>query len=294
MIDEQPAATPAEGGDVATVEEPQVVNLDAPQTPNAEAETPAGGDLTETDDLDALLDAEQAAETEEVEVEYEGKAYKLPPELKGALLRDVDYRKKTMDLAETRKTVERRELFIQAGEIIRDDHANLAALDRQIKSLENADISGWSQEQIVEGQRHLELLKREAGVAFNEIERKVGAYTEAEKAETAKLRTEAIAEAAKIVPKFNDERRVELEQLGVELGISKEDVESITDANAYKVLHYADIGMKFAKRQSQAAKMKTAQAGNPSARVGGNADAGKPPEAMSMSEYIAARSTGKI
>jgi len=287
MDNEEISAAPVEGGAVP-VDEPQVVNLDKPAEPVQETQE------TPLDDLDALLEAEQATDAEEVEIEYEGKAYKLPPELKDALLRQSDYTKKTMEVAEVRKTVERRESFIRAGEVVRDDHARLMLLDNQVRQLEGADISGWTQEQIAEGQRQLELLKREAGVVVNEMERKVAALSEAEKAETAKLRQEAIAEATKIVPKFTEERRVELEQLGVELGISKEDVESITDANAYKVLHYADIGMKFAKRQSEAAKMKAAQAGTPSARVGGAADAGKPPENMTMAEYIAARNSGKI
>lgn len=287
MDNEEIAAAPVDGGAVP-VDEPQVVNLDKPAEPAQETQE------TPLDDLDALLEAEQATDAEEVEIEYEGKAYKLPPELKDALLRQSDYTKKTMEVAEVRKTVERRESFIRAGEVVRDDHARLMLLDNQVRQLESADISGWTQEQIAEGQRQLELLKREAGVVVNEMERKVAALSEAEKAETAKLRQEAIAEATKIVPKFTEERRVELEQLGVELGISKEDVESITDANAYKVLHYADIGMKFAKRQSEAAKMKAAQAGTPSARVGGAADAGKPPENMTMAEYIAARNSGKI
>lgn len=287
MDNEEISAAPVEGGAVP-VDEPQVVNLDKPAEPVQETQE------TPLDDLDALLEAEQATDAEEVEIEYEGKAYKLPPELKDALLRQSDYTKKTMEVAEVRKTVERRESFIRAGEVVRDDHARLMLLDNQVRQLEGADISGWTQEQIAEGQRQLELLKREAGVVVNEMERKVAALSEAEKAETAKLRQEAIAEATKIVPKFTEERRVELEQLGVELGISKDDVESITDANAYKVLHYADIGMKFAKRQSEAAKMKAAQAGTPSARVGGAADAGKPPENMTMAEYIAARNSGKI
>lgn len=43
------------------------------------------------------------AEPDELEIEYEGNKYKVPKELKDAFLRQQDYTKKTMELAEQRK-----------------------------------------------------------------------------------------------------------------------------------------------------------------------------------------------
>lgn len=285
MENEETAANP-----VDVVEEPQVVNLDA----ETEANTQAEGIETPTDDLDALLEDVQAAETEDVEIEYEGEKFKVAPVLKDAFLRDADYRRKTMDLSEQRKTLETREQFVQSGEAFLQEHAQLIGLDQQIKQLEALDVTGWSQAEIDEGTRRLELLRREAGVVGATIQNKKLQFDAQEKAENAKLRQAAIEQASKIVPKFNEERRTQLENLAVELGVDEGDAKSITDASAYKILHLADIGQKFLARQSSAAKMKTAQAGNPTARLGGMADGGKQATEMSMAEYIAARSAGRI
>jgi hypothetical protein len=53
----------------------------------------------------ALLD-DQTDAPDEVEVEYEGKTYCLPPELRDALLRQADYTRKTQEVAQARKALE--------------------------------------------------------------------------------------------------------------------------------------------------------------------------------------------
>src|SRR4051812_16462419 len=45
-------------------------------------------------------------EPEEIEVQYGGKSYLLPPELKDALLRQADYTRKTQEVAQARKALE--------------------------------------------------------------------------------------------------------------------------------------------------------------------------------------------
>ena len=70
--------------------------VEAPEEDNAEAE----------EETEAQAEEESAETTDEVEeVEFEGKQYKVPKELKPALLRQADYTKKTQELAEYRKQV---------------------------------------------------------------------------------------------------------------------------------------------------------------------------------------------
>ena len=70
--------------------------VEAPEEDNAEAE----------EETEAQAEEESAEATDEVEeVEFEGKQYKVPKELKPALLRQADYTKKTQELAEYRKQV---------------------------------------------------------------------------------------------------------------------------------------------------------------------------------------------
>lgn len=63
---------------------------------------------------EAAEPAEAAPEDDSEEVEFEGKAYKVPKELKPALLRQDDYTKKTQEVATLRKQAEDRIQFAEA------------------------------------------------------------------------------------------------------------------------------------------------------------------------------------
>lgn len=290
---EETAANPAAVVDVQP-EEPQVVNLDALEASETEANTPAEGDDSELDDLEALATEPEATGPDEVEVEYEGETFKVPAKLKDAVLRQADYTKKTTEVANQRREVEQQRELVAAASRSVESIAALTVIDQQIKQLQQVDITGWSQDQINAAELRLLGLQRQAETLTSQITEAQTQQEQHEAAEMAKQRDAAIAEASKSIPKFTDERRTELETLAVELGIDADAIKSITSAAEYKVLHYADIGRKFAQRQSQAAKMKAAQAGNPSARVGGVAQAGKPAEEMTMDEYISARNEGRL
>lgn len=291
---EDTAANPAEPATDARPEEQDIVSLDAPKEQAAEANTPAEGDESTLDDLEELATEPEATGPDEAEVEYEGETFKVPAKLKDAILRQADYTKKTTEVANQRRELEQQREMISAASRSVEGIAALTVIDQQIKQLQQVDISGWSQDQINAAELRLMGLQRQAESLAGQITDAQRQQAEAEAAETAKLREAAIAEASKSIPKFTDQRRTELETLAVELGIPQEFVEQIDSAAQYKILHYADIGRKFAQRQSQAAKMKAAQAGNPSARVGGVAQASKAAEDMSMEEYITARNQGLI
>lgn len=72
--------------------------VEAPEEDTAEAD-----EETEAQAEDESAEAETSEDEEEVE--FEGKQYKVPKELKPALLRQADYTKKTQELAEYRKQV---------------------------------------------------------------------------------------------------------------------------------------------------------------------------------------------
>jgi hypothetical protein len=53
-----------------------------------------------------LRDDQTSEEPEQVEVEYDGKTYLLPLELKDALLRQADYTRKAQEVAESRRRLQ--------------------------------------------------------------------------------------------------------------------------------------------------------------------------------------------
>lgn len=295
-MDTETAANPAGEEVVATVED-GIETLPNP----LEANTPAAGSEPEADPLDDLTKealGSEDANPELVEVEYEGEKFTLPPKLKDALLRQADYTKKTMAVADERKALEseRKSFEAIASQTTEELQASaqLLSLNERIEQLSKTPIAGLSQEQINALRLDLQDLTRQRDGLNHRLQSHFQAKQQRESEEIAKSRDECLKKAATEVPNFNDTRRAELEALAVDLGVSPEDVGAITEVSAYKILHLADIGQKFIERQRNAAKMKAASAGKPATQVGGNADGGKSPEDMSMEEYIAARNAGKI
>jgi hypothetical protein len=68
------------------------------------------------------------------EVEYEGKAYKVPKELKEALLRQSDYTQKTQAVAEQRKAFEERAQMLETRERVLNETFDKAVAVREVQS----------------------------------------------------------------------------------------------------------------------------------------------------------------
>lgn len=298
------AANPADAPIVAPVADSadDIVDLEAQREAQAPAEGSEAKPEPEDDDelaklaLGSVDDAKP--EDELAEVDYEGEKYKVPAPLKEALLRQADYTRKTMELAEQRKSVET--MLKQAEEARNISVAKIEAttqarqLEAEIERLKATPIDGLPQETINALRLDLQAMEAQRATIAGDIQQLAALEAQKETEQFGKLRQECLAAAAKEVPNFTDARRTELETLAAKLGASPDEVAGITEPFAYKVLHFADIGMKYSERQRAAAQMKTAQAGNPAQKVAGRADGGKDAESMSMEEYIAARKSGKL
>lgn len=269
---------------------PEVVDIPntEPTAPETEANDAEGGvETTEQDELDQLV-ALPEGEPEEVEVEYEGKAYKLPPELKDALLRQQDYTKKTMDVAEQRRSIEARAKQLETFETLSKERVtafqNVAKLQAQIQQIEAIPLDGLTQEQINGFRLDLNNLQSEVA-RWENYQQQVAQREQQERSQQfAKAREQAIAQAATRIPNFTNERRAALESLAVEMGATPDDVQNIADPTVYEVLHYADIGRKFVERQRKAATMKAAGQAPPATQLGGKTSNAKNPEQMSPAE----------
>jgi hypothetical protein len=284
------AANPADDG-VVTLSDP--VQEASSQAASEEATVPAGeSDDTLEDLTKAALGETEAKPEDEIEVEYEGETFKLPPKLRDALLRHQDYTRKTMEVAEQRKALEQAQATFKANAaLISQDfeaHTQLGALNLRIQQLKTMDTSYWTDEDIQAGVAELNALQQQA----NGIAQTLQQRNAQRQALTQQERAKALSEAAARVPNFTDQRRQELETLATELGFDPRDVANIASAHEYEVLHYADIGRKFIERQRKAAQMRGAQAGTPATMLGSASSGGKDPADMSEAEYIAWRQAG--
>lgn len=281
------------------------VDLDAPE---ANPETPEQG----TDDLDALAreaSGETEATPEFIEVEIDGRKLKVSsvdgtpvdPELKFGALRDADYRKKTMTLAEERKAYQQEREAFQARANLTGEAAmraqQFSALDAEIRQLSQISISslreqGWTDEQIADAQDHLRQKAAQRSHLANQVQADIARLAEQDRAEFSKAREAAIQQASLDDKALTPERIDYLEKFATDMGVDADDAKSITDPVAYKLLHLADVGAKFLERQRNAANMRNAASGNPAKTLGGASSGSKSPEAMSFEEFAAWREAG--
>lgn len=292
METEETVANPAYEG-IETLPNPG----QSDETAGQEASSPAEGDEGSIDDLAREALGETTANPDdEIEVEYEGEKRKLPPKWRDALLRHQDYTHKTMSLAEERKVLEtERESFQALASQIDTDFTSvvqLASLQQQIEQLSSTSIRGWTEEQKQVGIARLAHLQNQARELQGALHQRASQRTQAEQAQLEKARELGFREAAARIPNFTEQRWQELRTQAIEHGVPNEAIDVISEPWEYETLHYADIGRKFVERQRKAASMKSANAGTPSANVGGLSGGGKSPEAMSVEEYMAWRAAG--
>jgi hypothetical protein len=257
---------------------------------DAEAPEPYTPPEEEPDELDKLVAPEAAeGETEEIEeVEYEGKQYKLPKELKDALLRQSDYTKKTMTLAEERKAVEAQREQIETFRNLSNERMeavqNTALIKREIEQIENTPVQGLTQEQITRAEVRLTTLRQQLGQWEAYGQQAALKEKEVRDQQFAKDRERALSEAAKAIPNFNDDRRNQIAELIAGEGGDPKEIDSIADPVVWKILHLADIGKRFTERQRKAAQIKAASATQPAPEVGGKSSNRKAPGEMSPGE----------
>lgn len=127
----------------ADVENRLAALLNDDDAPEQEAEQATPESDEEADEQEATEDSEASSEDDSEEVEFEGKQYKIPKELKPALLRTDDYTRKTQEVAAQRKAIEDKAQFLQAREQVMaaaaQDMADLRAAEVELEKFRNAD-----------------------------------------------------------------------------------------------------------------------------------------------------------
>lgn len=281
-MDEELEANPASGDEVTPEQAQETLN----PVEGAEAET----EEEEQDELDKLVNPEpEEGEPELIEVEYDGKPYKVPSELKDALLRQSDYTKKTMEVAERRKAMEEREAQLNEiatySEEARTAMVTAAALQLKLKELEDTPVDGLSDAQIAQLQMRHQLLERQYESLDSRARQAIQKEQETRGQQSAKARETAAQEAARHIKDFEARRN----QIGEYLTSYGEDpaqvLGTIDNPVIWRILDDADIGRRFKERQRKAANIKASQKATAIDIVGGGkAGSGKNPGAMSPAE----------
>jgi hypothetical protein len=207
--------------------------------------SPDDTDDTEEESPEAEASPEETTEDAE-EVEYEGKSYKLPKELKDALLRQQDYTKKTQEVAATRRSVEERAQALQAEVEFNAAHFNKAleahALNAQLQQFAQVN---WAELAEADSARYLMLdrqqrtLQDAANRVNAELQQLGGEFLQKKQEARQKAQAKCIEELRRDYKDFGPELLRSLDETGRKFGFSAEELSQVTDPRMIRVLHAA-------------------------------------------------------
>ena len=254
---------------------------------------------TEPDEYDGFDDDDEddddESESEElsgsVEIEFDGKKFKVPAEIKDAVMREQDYTHKTQALAEQRKVIEaEQQQFRQYAEVSAahsENMANIAAIDQQLSQFQAYDWNAAYDADLASATK-LRHQMEQLGQAKNALVQDVQVAEQKRQqiynenlATTAKRTDDAMRSE---IPNWGDELKTELGKFAVEtMGFDAESVSKAVTPQEIKAIYYAQVGYKAI----QAAKSKSAKSKQP-------VEAKKPPKAVKARRQRAPSDLSKI
>lgn len=230
------------------------------------------------------------------EVEWDGRKYSIPKPLKGGLMMQADYTRKTQEVAEQRRAIERQaqefQQRAQASEQEIQAQGMLHFIDNEIKQLSAVNWDQFVNENPIEANKQwmrFQGLKDQRATIANDLsQRQSERQQEAER--TTRQRLQATQDHAMKIPGWSPEMDLRIIEFAKSKGASEQEIANAMSPYVYDILRLAEIGEQTLKRTASA-KPHPAAAAKPTSTVGGRANpgAGKSLADMDMDEYVAAR-----
>lgn len=192
---------------------------------------------------------EEAPEGEFVEVEFDGKLYEVPNELKDALLRQSDYTSKTQEVAHQRKEVEviqgtllqQRQAF-EFAESIRDDVSNIEKLDateKQYHQYLRDNIDNLSTTDIEKLRMGIEDARRERDDLGRALQYKQQEFQQAQQQSHQELLKKGTEVLRSKIPGWGGDQQRQVRDYALNLGWSEAEISTVTDPRQVEVLYKA-------------------------------------------------------
>lgn len=219
-------------------ETPELAQSDAPEAqPTEQPETDQSSD--DAPDLDT-----QGTDPEFEEVEYEGKRYALPKELKDAILRQSDYTRKTQELAQQREQsaaeIATEKARIEADRANFQAAARLVALDDRLQQFANVDWQALSQSDPVAAQQQFfqyQQLKDARGGLVAQIQQHESQRALQEREAIARAMQQANEVLGREIKGWSPEVAKELRAVAKSLGADDKSVDSIREPWVVRALY---------------------------------------------------------
>jgi len=236
---------------------------------------------------------QQPVEPELAEVDYEGKKYKIPPELKDALLRQSDYTRKTQETAEIKRAAEARraeaEQAYQVSQEALEARAAVMNIDGALKQYENVNWEQFEQEDPVSAMSHwrkFQQLQQQRGQVAQFLDKTQSELSEKVKLETANRLRETREFAEKSIPGWTEEMDKKISDFAMTKGFTREQLMNAYSPQTYEILFLAHLGHQAMQKANQPKPVQQQQAPKPLETVQSKSAAGRvPPEKMAMDDF---------
>jgi hypothetical protein len=248
-------------------------------------------DTDESYDSDSDLDT-QGTDPEFEEVEFEGKKYSVPKEVRDALLRQADYTRKTQELAQTREQSQAE--IAQEKARIQTERANiqavgrLVALDDRLQQYQQVNWQQLSQEDPVRAQQEFftfQQLKDARAGFVNQIQQHESQRAMQEQQETAKRLQQANEALSREIKGWSPEYAGKLKDVAKSLGASDDEIATIRSPWIVKALH---AHKQLAEFTAKAVKAPAPPPAQPIRTVTGASSAKTDPNKMPIEDYMRA------
>lgn len=206
----------------------------------------------ETNDEAQDTDPVEAPEVDDSEeIDHEGEKYKLPKKLaeewKNGRLRQQDYTVKTQDLAKQRTEFEAAQQEFVARQQFQQQHiqavAKVMAIDERLEQFSKLDWNALTDADPVQAlklDRQMRELQQQKAQQIEGLQQSQAKLTFEQQQATARRQQEAREELSKDIPGFGTaEVQKQLLEVGKAAGYKQEELASVQDPRAVKLLHKA-------------------------------------------------------
>ena len=246
---------------------------------------------TDAETEDAELD-EQTAEAEEEDVEYEGKQYKVPKELKDALLRQADYTRKTQEVAEARRQFEAQTQSFQQERQFHQQNmqevAQVIAIDQQLAQFSQVDwnaLADADPAQAVKLDRQFRDLQAQRAQIEYQVTQKQSEFAQRQQQEAARQLEEGRRVLEREIPGWGAEKAQELFLFGKNYGIPEQLLGSLQMPVLVKALH--DLKQFHQLKEKATTKPKAPVQEKPVTRIAASKASGAiDPDRMSPDQWL--------
>lgn len=246
---------------------------------------------------DALAPGDPAGEDDTDEVEHEGQFYKIPRALKGAFLMNADYTRKTQELAEHRRALERdrQGLAQRMGDLQAsvEERARLASIEEQMADFAAIDWETLGEEDPGTAQalwsRYEDFARARERYVWSLSQREHHGRAQAEREVAEQLAETGRVLAAEIEGWSPDVASKLVEYAGA-FGVTLDELREVADPRLWKILHRAHAGEELARQRQTAKQAEQLQSVRPAIQVsGGGAGAGGVRDELGAGEWMRRR-----